>query len=99
VSKGLARVPRGKWTYNIDNNEVSIDKESRIGSYFDMAGEGQTMANMDKLKEAEKQLNRGLKNLERAANLIEEAGFRLQAHDLDKWGGPIEELRDTLQDL
>ena len=57
------------------------------------------MNNMKKLRQAQKQLTRGLANLERAANLIEEAGFRLQAHDLDKWGGPIEELRDTLQDL
>jgi hypothetical protein len=57
------------------------------------------MANVQKLKEAEKQLNRGLKNLERAANLIEDAGFQPQAHDLDGLGEPIEELRDTLAAL
>jgi hypothetical protein len=57
------------------------------------------MQNMKKLKQAQKQLTRGLANVERAANLIEDAGFQPQAHDLDKWSGHIEELRDTLQDL
>jgi hypothetical protein len=57
------------------------------------------MNNMKKLRQAQKQLTRGLANVERAANLIEEAGLQPQAHDLDKWSGHIEELRDTLQDL
>jgi hypothetical protein len=54
---------------------------------------------MKKLKQAQKQLDRALANLEHAANRLEEAGLQHQAHDLDTAGEPIERLRDVLAAL
>jgi hypothetical protein len=52
-----------------------------------------------KLKAAQKQLDRALANLDRAANYLEAAGLTPQSHDLDAAGKPIEELREILAAL
>jgi hypothetical protein len=57
------------------------------------------MENIRKLRQAQEALTRSLAFSEKAANLFEECGFEHQAHDLHKWTGPIEELRDVLADL
>jgi len=54
---------------------------------------------MKKIKAAQKQLDRALANLDRAANCLEEAGLTPQAHILDGAGESVEELRDTLAGL
>jgi hypothetical protein len=54
---------------------------------------------MKKIKAAQKQLDRALANLDRAANLLEEAGLTPQSQILDGAGGPIEELREILAAL
>jgi hypothetical protein len=54
---------------------------------------------MKKIKAAQKQLDRALANLERAANHLEEVGLESQAHSLDAMGQPVEDLRDILAAL
>jgi len=52
-----------------------------------------------KIKAAQKQLDRALANLDRAANHLEELGLGPQAHILDKAGEAVEELSEALAAL
>jgi hypothetical protein len=54
---------------------------------------------MKKLKDAQKQLARAVKSLERAASLMEDAGFTPQSDFLDQSATSIEELSETLAAL
>jgi hypothetical protein len=54
---------------------------------------------MKNIKAAQKQLDRALASLDRAANYLEKAGLTPQAHALDGAGEPIEALRDVLEAL
>jgi hypothetical protein len=54
---------------------------------------------MKKIKAAQKQLDRALANLDRAANHLEEIGLTAQSHILDRAGEPIEQLREILAAL
>ena len=55
--------------------------------------------NVKKIKAAQKQLDRALANLDRAANHLEELGLGPQAHILDKAGEAVEELSEALAAL
>jgi hypothetical protein len=54
---------------------------------------------MKKIKAAQKQLDRALANLDRAANYLEEAGLAAQAHRVDGMGDKLEDMRETLAAL
>jgi hypothetical protein len=54
---------------------------------------------MKKIKAAQKQLDRALANLDRAANYLEESGLTPQSHILDGAADCVEDLRETLAAL
>ena len=54
---------------------------------------------MKKIKAAQKQLDRALANLDRAANYLEEAGLTPQAHKVDGAADALEDMRETLAAL
>jgi hypothetical protein len=54
---------------------------------------------MKKIKAAQKQLERALANLDRAANYLEDAGLAPQAHNLDGAADTVEDMRETLAGL
>jgi hypothetical protein len=56
-------------------------------------------ADVKKIKAAQKQLDRALANLDRAANHLEGLGLGPQAHILDEAGEAVEELSETLAAL
>lgn len=54
---------------------------------------------MKKIKAAQKQLDRALANLDRAANYLEEAGLTPQAAHIDGAADKLEDMRETLAAL
>jgi hypothetical protein len=51
---------------------------------------------MKKIKAAQKQLDRALANLDRAANYLEESGLAPQSHILDGAADRVEDLRGNV---
>jgi hypothetical protein len=50
---------------------------------------------VNKIKAAQKQLDRALANLDRVANYLEDAGLSEQAHMLDGAGEPVEAVEPS----